>query len=210
MSQAGSRRARRAGFPPRSRGPKGQGKALGIPGAISHRVRRVVRHLLFGVLALAAAGAGLHSLARAQGIASHDTGAPVQFDAAQIELQDRQNRVVLSGGVVITQGDLTLHAARTTVAYSDTNQLEIQRLDATGGVTVTRGNESANGAVAVYDFNKRIITMSGGVTLRQAGNTLHGGRLVIDLRTGLSSVDGRTGGPAANGGRVTGTFTVPK
>ncbi len=74
-----------------------------------------------------------------------------------------QNRVVLSGDVVITQGDLTLRAARTTVAYSDAGSLQIQRLDATGGVVVTRGNEAARGSAAVYDFNRRVIVMSGNV-----------------------------------------------
>lgn len=184
----------------------------GIPDAASHWVRRSLRHLPIGLLALVAA-ASLHSSAGAQGIAGHDTNAPVEFSADQIELQDKQNRVVLSGDVVITQGDLTLRAARSTLAYTDTGKLEIQRLDATGGVNVVRGNESASGAVAVYDFNKRIITMSGGVTLHRGSDTLRGGRLVIDLRTGLSSVNGAGATAAAgqtNGGRVTGTFSVPK
>jgi lipopolysaccharide export system protein LptA len=160
------------------------------------------------MLVLAAAVPGLHSLAGAQAIASHDSNAPVQFNADSIELQDKQNRVVLSGSVVITQGDLTLRAARTTVAYTDAGQLEIQRLDATGGVTVARGGESASGAVAVYDFTKRLIVMSGGVTLRRGSDTLRGGRLVLDLRTGLASVDGRASGQQS--GRVSGTFSVPK
>jgi lipopolysaccharide export system protein LptA len=167
-----------------------------------------MRQLLIALPALAAATLGLHSLAGAQGIASHDTSAPVNFGADQIELQDKANRVVLSGDVLITQGDLSLRAARATVAYTDAGELEIQRLDATGGVTVARGRESASGAVAVYDFGKRIITMSGGVTLRRGSDTLQGGRLVIDLRTGLSSVDGHGSGQTT--GRVSGTFSVPK
>jgi len=166
----------------------------------------------------AAAGFALTALAlagwqhlSAQGIAAHDSKAPVNFDADRIELQDKQKRVVLSGNVRITQGNLTLQSARTTVAYTDAGELQIQRLDATGGVTVTRGNESARGAAAVYDFNKRVIIMSGGVALRRGGDTLNGGRLVIDLRTGLSSVDGRSSGAAGNqGGRVSGTFAVPQ
>ncbi len=152
-----------------------------------------------------AALAGWQHLA-AQSIGSHDSNAPVNFDADRIELQDRQNRVVLSGDVRISQGDLTLTAARTTVAYTDDGELEIQRLDATGGVRVTRGRESARGAVAVYDFDKRLIIMSGGVTLSRNGDTLNGARLVIDLRSGLSSFDGEAGG---SGGRVSGTFKVP-
>lgn len=178
-------------------------------------MNRTLRHLSIGLLGLAAAVLGLQTLANAQGIAGHDSNAPVQFAADQIELQDRQDRVVLSGAVVITQGDLTVKSTRATLAYTDNGGLQIHRLDASGSVNVTRGTESASGAVAVYDFDKRIITMSGGVALRRGSDTLHGGRLVIDLRTGLASVDGRAGGQTngptgQTGGRVTGTFTVPK
>ena len=68
--------------------------------------------------------------------------------------------------------------------------------------------ERASGAAGVYDFNRRVIILSGGVALRRGGDTLNGGRLTIDLNTGLSTVDG---GRAAGqqGGRVTGTFSVP-
>ena len=104
-------------------------------------------------------------------------------------------------------------AGRTTVAYTDTGALKIQRLDATGGVVVTRGSETARGDVAIYDFNRRIITLAGNVALNRSGDTLNGGRLVIDLNSGISSVDGRGGavsGASPTGGRVTGTFAVPK
>jgi lipopolysaccharide export system protein LptA len=156
----------------------------------------------------------------AQAIAGHNSDAPVSYAADRIELQDRQNRVVLSGNVAITQAGLNLRAARTTVAYSDAGSLKIQRIDATGGVQVSRGDESARGDVAIYDFNRRIITMAGNVALRRGADTLNGGRLIIDLASGVSSVDGRAGGGSSavgapvgsqtGSGRVTGTFSVPK
>lgn len=153
----------------------------------------------------------------AQAIAKHNSDAPVDYAADRIELQDRQNRVVLSGNVDITQAGLRLRAARVTVAFTDEGSLKIQRIDATGGVLVTRSDESARGDVAVYDFNRKIITMAGNVHLLRGGSTLNGGRLVIDLNTGISSVDGRaSGGSSAlgnapsGGGRVSGTFEVPK
>ncbi len=155
----------------------------------------------------------------AQVFGGHNSDAPVTFAADRIELQDRQDRVLLAGNVDITQGDLRLRAARTTMAFTDAGELKIHRIDATGGVTVTRGTQSAEGAVAIYDFDRRIITLAGNVALRRGGDVLNGGRLVIDLSTGVASVDGRAsggspgiGGPAgaASGGRVTGTFSVPK
>jgi len=170
---------------------------------------RMIRIALATAATGIAAFTGIQQLG-AQAFAGHDSNAPVNYAADRIELQDRQKRVVLSGNVDITQGDLRLRAARTTVAYTDTDSLRIQRMDATGGVQVTRGNESARGDVAVYDFNKRIITMVGNVRLTRAnGDNLNGGRLVIDLKSGVSSVDG-SGRSAGSGGRVSGSFAVPK
>lgn len=161
-------------------------------------------------------GAISGEVAGAQAIAGHNSNAPVNYAADRIELQDRQNRVVLSGNVRIDQAGLTLNAARTVVDYTDAGALRIQRIIATGGVTVARGNERARGNVAVYDFNRRIITMAGDVRLNRGGDTLNGGRLVVDLRSGVSSVDGSAsgssgvaGGQGSSGGRVTGTFSVP-
>ncbi len=165
-----------------------------------------------------AIGCGLVALAAgAQSIAGHDSDAPVNFGADRIEMQDKQKRVVLSGNVDITQADLHLRAARTTLSYTDSGGLKIQRIDATGGVQVTRGDQSARGDVAIYDFNRRIITLAGNVTLLSGSDNLQGGRLVIDLASGVSSVDGSVGGSSSalgtstgQGGRVSGTFAVPK
>lgn len=150
----------------------------------------------------------------------HDSNAPLDFGADHIELQDKQNRVLLSGGVRIKQAEMTLLAARVTLAYVGTitnGSPEVTRVDASGGVTVTRPDQSATGQYAVYDVNKRIITMVGGVTLKQAGNTVSGGRLVINLDTGRATIDGSgvggssaTPGVQSNGGRVTGRFNVPQ
>jgi len=75
-------------------------------------------------------------------------------------------------------------------------------------VTVSRGSEQASGAAGLYDFNRRVIVLSGGVALRRNGDTLNGGRLTIDLNSGLSSIDGKSG--KSSTGRVSGTFSVPQ
>jgi lipopolysaccharide export system protein LptA len=173
--------------------------------------RTAMRSFIAAFLAASVAALAFGSLAEAQGIAGFNSNQPVNYAADRIELQDRQNRVVLSGDVVITQGDLKLTAGRTTVAFTDTGSLKIQRIDATGGVTVNRGNESARGAAGVYDFNRRVIILSGDVALRRGGDTLNGARLTMDLNTGLSTVEGGGGGSTTGtqGGRVTGQFSVP-
>ena len=150
----------------------------------------------------------------AQGIARHDSRAPVTYDAGKFVLDDRANQVIFSGGVIVNQADLRIQSDRMLVNFTDGGNLEIQRITATGGVTITRGDERASGDNAIYDFGRRIITMAGNVRLRRGSDTLNGGRLVIDLESGLSSVDGSaaggTAGSTAGKGRVTGSFTVPQ
>ena len=165
------------------------------------------------LLALLAAGA-----ASAQ--RGHNTNAPLNFGADHIELQDRANRAVFAGNVDVKQAEMRLTAARMTVTY--TGQVvggnpQVSRLDASGGVTVRRPDQTARSSYAIYDLNKRIITMLGAVTLTQGGNTINGGRLTINLDTGRAVIDGSSTGSSGapstgtttRGGRVTGTFSVP-
>jgi len=170
-----------------------------------------LRGLAIGLLAGTAGAFAFGAPAEAQ-VAGLSANTPVTWSADFGQLQDRQNRVVLSGNVIIEQGDLRLTADRTTIAYSDAGTLRIQRIDATGGVVVTRGTERGRGDAAVYDFNRRVIVLSGGVALNRGADRLDGGRLTIDLNSGVSSVDG-AGSRPANGqaaGRVSGTFAVPE
>ncbi|MEM1196323.1 MAG: LptA/OstA family protein [Pseudomonadota bacterium] len=152
----------------------------------------------------------------AQGIASHDTRAPVSVDAGRIDVQERENRVAFSGDVVVTQAGLTVRAQRMMLSYVEADSLELQRITATGNVSVTRGNQRATGSTAVYDFNRRVITLAGDVQVNQGDNILGGGRLVIDLDTGLLSFDGQSASTGSTGAqtplnsRVSGTFTVPQ
>lgn len=155
--------------------------------------------------------------ASGQALKGHNAKAPVDVAADRIEIQDRADRGLFIGNVVVRQAGLTLTAARLTVAYSNSGGgLDIDRLDATGGVRIVSASETASGDFAVYDLNRRLITLVGGVTLTQGANQVRGGRLMIDLDSGRAVVDGRsTGsdGPAgteSSGGRVTGRFNVAK
>ncbi len=151
----------------------------------------------------------------------HDSTAPIDFDAAHVDLQDREHKVFLTGAVRITQGEMKLNADRVTITY--TGQVvdgspQASRLDASGGVLVTRPDQTARSQYAVYDLNARLITMISGVTLTQGANTVQGARLSINLDTGRATIDGSGVGAApgtpgavqTHGGRVTGRFSVPK
>jgi len=161
-----------------------------------------------GLAALAAIGP---AAAQTSSLKGHNSDAPVDVAADRIEVQDRADRAIFSGNVVVRQAELTLNAARLTVAYANTGGIQIQRLDASGGVTVRSPSETARGQFAIYDLNKRIITMIGGVTLTRGASHVSGARLVLDLDSGRAVMDGGApAGTSTQGGRVTGTFTVPK
>ncbi|QPQ54608.1 LptA/OstA family protein [Allosphingosinicella flava] len=149
----------------------------------------------------------------ASALGNHDTNAPVDVAADRIEVQDRADRAIFSGNVLVRQADLTLSAARLTVAYSSAGGIQIERLDASGGVTLRSPSETARGQFAIYDLNARIITLIGNVTLTRGQSNVNGGRLVIDLNSGRAVMDGSAAarpGTSTQGGRVTGTFTVPQ
>lgn len=170
-----------------------------------------IRSLSFGLCASVATISMLSSASTAQSIRNHDSNAPVDFSAASMELQDRADRVVLSGGVTATQAGLTLKANRVTAAYSSNGGVDVNRLDATGGVTVTKDDLRATSSAAIYDLDSSLITLIGDVNLVQGNNRLTGGRLVIDLNAGRSTINGGgASGTTASGGRVTGTFSVPQ
>lgn len=146
----------------------------------------------------------------------HNSNAPVDVAADRIEVQDRADRAVFSGNVVAKQADLTLNASRVTLAYTNSNGIQISRIDASGGVTVRSPSETARGQFAIYDLDSRIITMLGTVTLVRGASHVSGNRLVLDLNSGRAVMDGGAVAGAApgttttRGGRVTGTFTVPQ
>jgi len=166
--------------------------------------------------------AAFPAIAHAQSVSAlkgHDSDAPVDVSANSIELQDRANRAIFVGAVHVVQGNMTMDAARMTVAYrrapTPGADPEIQRIDASGGVTVVSPTEKARGNFGIYDLDRRLITLIGSVTLNRGDNVVNGARLMIDLNTGRSTVDGNAVGGAAapagsGGGRVTGRFTVPK
>ncbi len=173
-----------------------------------------------GAAALAVGALGFHP-ALGQGATSalrgHNTNAPVDVAADRIEVQDRADRAIFSGNVVARQAELTLNAARVTVAYANAGGIQIERIDASGGVTVRSPSETARGQFAIYDLRSRLITLLGNVSLVRGDSRVNGGRLVLDLNSGRAVMDG--GGAAARGpagtrpttgGRVTGTFTVPQ
>ena len=190
------------------------------------------RAVTLTVLATAAVAAFAQTQTTAPGVSAlkgHNYNAPVDISANGAEVQDRADRAILVGNVHVTQGDLTLDTQRLTIAYANkpTNSqpgaapstaqpkpngagIQIDRLDASGGVVVRSPSETAKGDFGLYDLNRKLITLVGNVQLVQGNSNMQGSRLVIDLTSGRAVLDGGPPGVAQSGGRVTGHFTVPQ
>ena len=159
---------------------------------------------------LLGASAFAQSSGQVSALKGHDSNAPVDVAADRIEVQDRADRAVFAGNVKARQGELTLDTARLTLAYTSGDGIKINRLDASRGVVVTSPSETARGNFAVYDLDRKLITLVGEVRLAREGSTINGSRLLIDLNTGRAVMDGGAPGVGHSGGRVVGHFTVPQ
>ncbi|MEL6588371.1 MAG: LptA/OstA family protein [Pseudomonadota bacterium] len=123
---------------------------------------------------------------------AHDTSAPVEVAADNLEIDQTSGRAVLTGNVVIAQDDMRLSANRVVVDYAETGgERRIDRVNATGNVIIVAGPDAAEGQEAVYVLGTAEILMRGDVLITQGGSTLAGDQLAVNLQSGAGTVTGR-------------------
>lgn len=133
---------------------------------------------------------------------SFDSSLPIEISADKLEVSKDENSAVFQGNVAATQGDMSLTADRLNVLYredgeNDSAESPFKRIDARGNVAIKSPSETGYGDWAVYDVDAKIITVGGNVKLVRGDNIISGNRLVLDLNTGQSKIEG-----GGNGGRV--------
>ena len=154
--------------------------------------------------------------------------APVQIEAATLEVHDKSKTATFSGNVQVVQGDTTMRCRSLVVFYGQEVGIgestgeatasagksssggtkgaqNIRRIEARGGVTVLTKDQSASGDLGIYDLKTKTITLSGNVVVSQGQNVIHGERVVVDTETGNARVESTGSGAGANaagGGRV--------
>ncbi len=151
-----------------------------------------------------AAAAGLILLVAAQAAAAQgasvpfgglslDASLPVEITADALALDQAAGTALFSGTVRVGQGTLRMAADRMEVFYAAdaSGTGAIDRMLATGNVTLTNGLESAEAARATYVVTSGIVEMEGDVLLTQGANALSSERLRIDLNAGTGVLEGR-------------------
>ena len=120
----------------------------------------------------------------------HDANQPVEISADSLNIDQGTGQATFAGGVQVGQGDLRMSADRIDVFYASSGG-QIDRLQASGKVTLTNGVEAAEANEATYSVASGEVLMQGAVLLTQGPNALSGENLVIDLATGQARMQGR-------------------
>lgn len=158
-----------------------------------------IKSMLFRALAVLILGLAA-PLVRGQGAdvpfggLSHDATLPVEITAEQLDLDQAAGVAVFTGAVRVGQGTFRLAAERLEVFYADSagsGTGQVDRMLASGGVTLSNGAEAAESETAFYDVAAGTVEMQGDVLLTQGENALTSERLVIDLGAGTGRLDGR-------------------
>jgi lipopolysaccharide export system protein LptA len=123
---------------------------------------------------------------------AYDLRQPVEVTADSLTIDQSTGQAVFSGNVIVHQGDLRMSAGEVRVIYSEAEgRREVDEVVATGGVLVTRGADAAEGREARFDVASALLTMAGSVLVTQGPTAVAGDRMVVNMRTGSGSVEGR-------------------
>ncbi len=146
--------------------------------------------LLAVCLALLSPGLAAAQGAVAFGTMTQDTSAPVEVTADALSVDQEQGTAIFTGNVLIVQGTMRLAAPRVLVVYAD-EQSRVERLEATGGVTLVSGPDAAEAERADYSVDSGVVVMRGDVLLTQGQNALTANEMTVNLTTGTAQMGGR-------------------
>lgn len=124
------------------------------------------------------------------GTIRQDTDQPVEVTADQLSVDQDTGTAIFSGNVLIGQGQMRLSAPRVLVIYKEGNA-GIERLEATGGVTLVSGPDAAEASRAEYSIDDGTVVMTGEVLLAQGQSALTSDSMTIDLENGTAQMNGR-------------------
>lgn len=123
------------------------------------------------------------------GAIRQDTSAPVEVSADELNVDQETGAAIFTGNVVIGQGEMRLSAPRVLVIYRQ-DQAGIERMEATGGVTLVSGADAAESQRADYSIDTGLIVMTGNVLLAQGQSAISSDRMTVNLDDGTARMQG--------------------
>jgi lipopolysaccharide export system protein LptA len=150
---------------------------------------------------------------------SQNRDQPVRIQSDGLVVRDKDKVATFTGNVRVTQGDTEMRSKVLVVYYVDTSkpaaavsttmkavqpgsseQQQIRRIEATGEVLVIQKEQTAAGDSGIFDMPSNTVTLNGNVVVTHGKDVVKGQRLMVDLGTGVSRIDG---------GRVDALFGSP-
>lgn len=149
---------------------------------------------------------------------SQNSDEPIQIEANQLDIYDKENKAIFSGNVVVVQGVTTMKTKLLKVFYqnrtgkvvpnqNNNKNKSIKRLEASGGVVVVTStdNQAASADFATFKMATQMIIMCGSVVVSQGKNIMKGEQLEVNLETRESRfVANNNCKVSKDGGRVKG------
>lgn len=119
---------------------------------------------------------------------------PLEISAASYEVLHNENKVIYSGGVTASQGDMTLTARRLAVTFIDESAVEW--LEAREQVHFTQPDRIATADVMTYRSEQGVLILTGSATLKQGPNEVSGDEISYFIDEGRTLVKGGATGRA--------------
>ena len=147
---------------------------------------------LFAAALIALVPAALHAQGAqiAFGKVKQDTQQPVEVTADNLSVNQNDGTAIFSGNVLIGQGAMRLSAPKVQVYYDEAGK-RIQRMIATGGVTIVSGDDAAEASTAEYNIDGGSIQLRGDVLLVQGASAITSEQMDIDIESGTARMQGR-------------------
>ncbi|HWC63485.1 MAG TPA: lipopolysaccharide transport periplasmic protein LptA [Rhizomicrobium sp.] len=137
-------------------------------------------------------------------LGNHNTNQPIDIAADKVTANLEEKTVTYTGNVVVTQGDIKMHADAMKV---NTDNGKASVIQANGNVVVdSPASGTATGDTGTYDVPNHVVTLTGRkVVLVHNKDISSGTRLSVNLATNVATFvsDKAQGG----NGRVQGSFT---
>ncbi len=142
---------------------------------------------------------------------SQNRNEPVKIRAASLEVREKDKVATFTGDVYVLQGDTEMRCKVLVVSYeAETGtrtadaaapgpggDRQIRLIEAKDDVVVVQKDQRATGDAVTFNMRENTVTLVGNVVVTRGSNVLRGQRLVVDLTSGVSKMDG---------GRIDGIF----
>jgi lipopolysaccharide export system protein LptA len=136
---------------------------------------------------------------------------PITVTSRTLEFDYKQNVVVYRGDVEAVQGDVHLKSDTLTIRLASVDEkagetgdpapppagdttlggrVQLRQVEAVGNVRIDQGERWATGGRAVYDEERRVLTLSEEPVLHDGPNQIAGDRVIVYLDENRSVVEG--------------------